>query len=487
MARRWSLGRRPPRDGDAPLVASSAVVDLSPGGAGFKILREGWQKQAWGYYRTQGEYRYAIDWEASALSRVRLRAATMVPGADEPEIIDDGIAAEIVAAIGGGTSGQAAMMSRFTVLLQVPGDSYGLVTGDPVNGSSWDVHSAETVKVSGSTMQVQTGPGTWETVPPDTVKVRVWNSDSLYPWLATSPSQAAVPILDEIDLYNREIVSTLTSRLASRGIIVIPQEISFPGLANNANAPNALATQLIEIGQEAIRNPGSAGAAIPFVVEVPAQYADAIRHMRIDTEMSSDVVEKRDRALIRLATTMNIPTEVSTGSGGMNHWGAWQMEDSAIKIHLSPIAETICGGITTGYLRPALRVVGWPEERVMRTVVWYDLSELKQKPDSMGNAVQIFDRMELSGAALREAGGMDESSAPTEEERTTQILTRLAYNGQMITDALTQLSGIPSSPAPAPGVPPTDDTASTPPDAPDAGAGSSVPDTIADIPEFNGR
>ncbi len=484
MASRWTLNRRK-RDAvspDEPLVAAATVIDTN---RDLRIQRDGWQKEAWDYYHTQGEYRYAIDWAASANSRVRLRAARMDPGADEPEVVDEGPVAEIVDGIGGGPAGQAELMRRFTTLLQVPGDSYGLATGE-TNNSLWNVYAPTVIKGGKNSMQVQVGPSEWRRVTNEELPVRVFNADPEYPWLATSPSQSVVGVLAEIDLYNRHIVATLTSRLASNGLLILPQEISFAGQAQNAQAPNALIPQLIEVASQAIRNPGSAAAAIPIPLEVPAQYADVIRHLSLASEVSTEILDARDKALVRLARSLNVPAEILTGIGGVNHWGAWQIEDSAIKIHLSPIIETICGGLTKGYLEPTLAALGIGSPPGSEYVVWYDTSELQQKPDKGERAVQLFDRVEISGAALRAAGGFDEGDAPTPDERDQQILTRLAYNGQEITSAYAALT---DTPVPASPAQPTGESAPTPPGAEDAGTGpdTAVPDTIADMPPVGTR
>jgi hypothetical protein len=488
VAKRWTLGHREkiiiPSTASETLTAAATLVENS---RTLYIQRDAWQSAAWGYYHTQGEFRYAIDWCASANSRVRLRAARMDPGADEPEIIDSGPVADIVNGIGGGPGGQAQLMSRFTTLLQVPGDSYGLVSGTS-ESSRWEVYAASIIKKAGTTLQVQTGQSEWETVPADKVPVRVYNADAERPWLATSPSQSVIGVLGEIDLYNRHIITTLTSRLASNGLLILPQEMSFAGLPTSSQAPNALIPQLIEVASQAIKDPGSAAAAIPIPLEVPSQYADVIRHLSFASEVSDKILDARDKALVRLARSLNVPAEILTGIGGVNHWGAWQIEDSAIKIHLSPIIETICDGLTVGYLEPALKAAGIvPEDRLSRYVVWYDVSELQQKPDLAERAVQLHDRVAITDEALRAAANFDEGAKPTDEQARRQILTRLAYNGQPMTDALATLTGtpVPSSPS----VAPTDAPGPTPPGAgTDDGTGPTpaIPDTIAEITDAQG-
>jgi hypothetical protein len=488
VAKRWTLGQREkitlPPVADGTLTAAAQLVEPS---RSLYIQREGWQDQAWAYYHTMGEYRYAIDWTAAANSRVRLRAGLMDPGADEPEVLDSGPVAEIVDGIGGGPGGQAALMSRLTTLLQVPGDSYAFATGTG-SLSTWEAYAASIVKIQGNVLRVQTGPSEWATMGPGTLPVRIWNADAERPWLATSPSQSVLGTLGEIDLYNRHIIATLTSRLASNGIIILPKELSFPGQATGAQAPNALVPQLIEVASQAIKNPGSAAAAIPIPFEVPAEFADLVRHLTFSSDVSDQILEAREKALVRLARSLNVPTEILTGMGSVNHWGAWQIEDAAIKVVLSPLCETICNGLTVGYLEPALKAarIPVPEDGRSRYVVWYDLSELQVKPDQAERAIQLHDRVAINDEALRAAGGFDEGSKPTPAQAQQQILTRLAYNGQMITDALTALTGTPVSASTT--ATPTGERANPPGTDEDADTGPtpSVPDTMDDVPDGAG-
>lgn len=474
--------RRPHRsvEPETALTASTQAVDVGRGTKDL-IRRMSWQQDVWNFYETNGEYAYAIDWAAQANSRMRLKAARIAPGADEPEILDSGPAVDVMDAFAGGIDGQSSLLSSGTKLLQVPGDSYA---AGRQNGSvqEWDMYAPDVCRMSGGVFEIQTSESSYERLGPDALVIRIYNKDPRRQWLATSPSRGAVGVLGEIDLVNRHIITTLTSRLASNGLLILPQEMSFAGTAQNADGPNALIPQLIEIASQAIKNPGSASAAIPIPLSVPGQWADAIKHLTFAGVLDDKILELRDRSLIRLARSLNVPAEILTGVGGVNHWGAWQIEDSAIKIHLSPIMETMCAGFTRGYLIPALKVLNVPTQDTdgSRYLVWYDASELEQKPDQAERAVQLHDRAVISDAALREASGFDEQSAPSPDELETQILTRLAYNGQKITDALTELTGAPTTPVPGPaGEPTPDDSLSPESDGP--GTGLVVPDTIAEL------
>lgn len=477
---RWNWFRRA---ADPPaLTASTQVMDVGRGTKDL-IRRMSWQLDAWGFYETSGEYAYAIDWAAQANSRMRLKAAKVVPGSDEPEILDSGPAVDLMDALAGGVGGQSELLSTGTRLLQIPGDSYA-VGRQKGALQRWNMYAPDICRMSGGVFEIQVAESSYERLGPDDLIIRIYNKDPRKPWLATSPSRACIGVLGEIDLINRHIVTTLTSRLASNGLLILPQEMSFAGTAQNADAPSALIPQLIEVASQAIKNPGSASAAIPIPLSVPGEWADAVRHLTFAGVLDDKILDLLLGSLTRLARSLNVPAEILTGVGGVNHWGAWQIEDSAIKIHLSPIVETICDGLTEGYLLPGLRAMGVPTEETDGTsyVVWYDTSELEQKPDLAERAVQLHDRVAISDSALREASGFDPQSAPTAEEAKTQILTRLAYNGQKITDALTELTGTPTTPVPESGGAPTPAGAPLSPGPNDSGTGPNIPDTIANMP-----
>lgn len=476
---RWKWGRGPIRR-DESLTASTQIVDTTRGTRDL-IRRASWQIDAWNYYATNGEYAYAIDWAAQANSRMRLKAAKLVPGADEPEILDSGPAVDVMDALAGGIGGQSELLAQGTRLLQIPGDSYA-VGRQRGSVQDWTMYAPDVCRMSAGVFEVQTAESTFERIEPGSLVLRIYNKDPRFQWLATSPSRACIGILGEIDLISRSVITTLTSRLASNGLLILPQEMTFPGVAQTSDGPSALINQLIEVASQAIKNPGSASAAIPIPIQVPGQWIEAIRHLTFAGVLDEKLLDLLMNALTRLARSLNVPAEILTGVGGVNHWGAWQIEDSAIKIHLSPIVETMCQGLTVGYLLPALESLGVPiqEEDGTRYLVWYDASELEQKPDLGERAIQLHDRVAISDAALREATGFDEQSAPTPDEARTQILTRLAYNGQQVTDALTELSGVPATPVPGPGGPTPDGSLSPEPEGP--GTGITIPDTIADMP-----
>lgn len=419
------------------------------------IQKKRWQDEAWDQWRAQGELWYATEWKANAVSRVRLKAAKIVPGADEPEIVETGPAAELVDRLAGGIGGQSPLMKSFSIKLDIAGDSY-IVTYEDDNGV-WNtgVYSADVIrKESGGGFSIQVDESGWVPLPEESLVVRVWNQDEQFPWLAISPTEPALGTLREVDLYNRRIITELTSRLASNGLLFIPDEVTFPVRDEYSDANDPFISELIDVMQKAIQNPGSAAAALPIPVRVTTEMIDKFRHMEFSGNVVEETLSGRDRALTRLAKMLNVPAEVLTGMGDVNHWGAWQIEDSAIKVHVIPTVETICRGLTVGYLLPGLASAslaeydedGEPNEELAdgeQYVVWYDTSELEKKPDLGEKAVQLHDRVAISDAALRRATGFDDGDAPTESERNEQILVKLAYNGQQAVNSYELLTGTP--------------------------------------------
>src|SRR3546814_10398947 len=111
-------------------------------------------------------------------------------------------------------------------------------------------------------------------------------------------------------------------------------------------------------------------------IKVPAEYVDKIKHIDFTLKIDEKIIEKRDSAIKRLASQLNVPPEVLLGMSDLNHWNAWISDENNLKVNTAPDAELIAGALTTGYLQPRLRASG--VEDWANWVVWYDLSELNK-------------------------------------------------------------------------------------------------------------
>lgn len=452
-------------------VALTAAAQLLLGSEMQRPLQgESWQAEAWGFYDSLGEFNYGCEWFAEALSRVRLVAAKITPGGDEPEVLTEGPAAELVTSLLGGTDGHAQLLRSLGIQLSVPGDAYFigreateaevqggvLLDAEPDQfGRVWTVQPVETVRASRRAAhnifgimrrgwEIQVDDARWVPLPKESLVCRVWDRHERYPWRAMSPAKAALPIMREIDMYNRYIVATLVSRVALNGMLFIPDEVTFPVNPNYENSADPFVAELLDIMRAAIKNPGSPASAAPLPLRVPAEMIEKFRHFTFATPLDQKIFEHREQALHRLATTLNLPAEIMTGMGETNHWSSWQLEESAIKIHISPKAEIITRCLTMGYLHPMLQSVDESTRTKTgeRIIMWYDTSELTQRPDRSASALELRRMMVITDEAARREAGFDEADAPNDDELERMVLMTLAVNPQTAAPALKELTGL---------------------------------------------
>lgn len=448
------------------------------------VIKREWQREAWDFYHAMGEFWYGVTWKANAMSRVRLVAAKLAPGGDEPEILrddspgdpgEDGESSQaastltdldrqvvqIVERFGGGIGKQSAILKSLTVQLSVPGEGFIVGEQDVLDDATgeltepkWCVYSADeirrkeigTAKKTSTKILSRIGPGVaraesryevqveennWRPLSGESVVCRVWQPDEQFHWRAASAALAALPILREIDLYNRRIIADLISRLASNGLLIIPQEATFAVNKQFKDAPDPFIAEFIDTASKAIKNPGSASAAIPIPIRVPAELVEKFKHIPFATKWENQIIQDRDAAIKRLAVTMDMPEEVLTGVQNVNHWTAWQIDESGIKIHIAPLAEIMVDALTSSYLVPMMQAASLPPvaEDGSRYVIWYDVTELTAKPDLGDAADKAHADGSINDEAYRREKGFTEADAPTDEELKKQILRFLAFQG----------------------------------------------------------
>jgi hypothetical protein len=465
----------------APNAITAAAAPVA--GPRTELIRntDGWQEEVWEFHDTLGEFRYATDWEAKRFSRVRLYAAKLEAGADEPVRAKAGTGVDLMTAFAGGPGGQAQIMGGLATQLRVPGEGYLIV--ENVSGiEKWSVRSIDEVRAARQRYEVidENSPksgNNWRPLAPDSMApIRVWRPNKRWHHLADSPTRAARSTMRELELVNRHIIAQYLSRLASAGVLLFPQEVTFPVREEFADAPDPFIAEWIEMAAEAIRTPGTASGVVPIPIKVPAEYVDKIKHLDFTLKIDEKIIEKRDSAIKRLASQLNVPPEVLLGVSDLNHWNAWISDETSLKVDVAPDAELVCQAMTTGYLQPRLKASG--VEDFAQWVVWYDMSELTLRPDRSADAIQLYDRMEINGKALRRETGFAESDKPNSEELKEQglrvIISTLPSGGPSALGVLTGqrvdiTSVTPDGAAPAPAPPPEAESAPegerSPPDA----------------------
>lgn len=420
------------------LVASASVLSPSrQNNPDYSAI----QQQLWDYYARLEEFSAAVSWKGNALSRVRLLAAEYIPGGDEPLPLAEGPAADAVARLAGGIGGQAQLMRLMGIHYNVAGEGWLVGQVDDEGEEIWAVYSADELRVNNGVYQLKLGESSrsWVALGDDIMVVRFWRPDERYSYRASSIASHALGAMTELDLINKRIIAETVSRLASNGILLYDQDrLSFSQLPNpdGADGQDPFAVVLAEVGSRGIKDAQSAEAALKLPIGVrlgeatDVKLSDVMHVLDLSNPIDDKLIPQRESAIRRLATALDLPSDVLLGVSGMNHWGAAQVEESGIKLHIAPDAETICHALTKGYLTPVLRAGGdsLTGPNGGRIVVWYDPSEIVMRPDKSEHAMQAYDRMEINGKAFRREIGLSEADkpSPTEIEDMTDLLVRRA-------------------------------------------------------------
>ncbi len=446
--------RRPRRPQWNSLVAAAELM-VAPNKAlkGQVTKTEAWQASAWEFFDTVGELRFGVSWIANAMSRVNLVAAapSTNPG-DEPSIItpeQEGWtagqirAAEIVQMIAGGSSGQGQMLASFGTHLTLTGIGWLVAepdlddpTGDVF--TSWNVYSSDELRsTGGGDVEIALGPRIWRPLHPNAIVIKVWRKHPRRSWEPDAPTHGVLGVLREIDLLQKHIQASAQSRLAGAGLLALPSEAVFPpgqgfqSSIDDINSDNqntrppddTFVETLIDAMTTPIADRGSAAAVVPLVVKIPGEFVDKVKHISFATPFDGHVLDLMESAISRLSLGLDIPPEVLTGKGGMNHWGSWQVQEEAITLHIEPLSETVCHALTVGYLKAALESEGFDPDEAM---VWYDTSDLRTRPDKSSGAIAAYDRNELSAEALLRELGLSLDDLPSDEEKREKVLLGVA-------------------------------------------------------------
>lgn len=460
------------------LTAASTAVPAHRWGKVVKPSGEGkkWQPEAWDMLDNVGELSFALLWKTALLSRFRLVASDIDPETGKPTGSTENAAAKaIVAQIAGGVAGQSQMLGRLAPLMMIPGEGW-LAIIYPDGQEQWHVLSTDEIKTRGDDVEITLQDGTTYKLDKavDTLS-RIWRQDPRQSWLAWSPVKAALPILRRIVRMEQNIEAAGKSRQAGNGILVLPREISMPTAPAprgepDPDAPNLppppappsrfasadeIRIALQEAMSKAIDDPSSAAALVPIVLTVAGDYVDKIRHIKFDSEVSEKAQAAQEKAVRRLAMTLDMPPEVLLGLADLNHWSLYGVEEEAVRWHAAPEMETICAALTEQLLRPML---GAGAENV---VIWYDTSDVEAEPDQLAKVSAAYkDGVVNAEAYIRELGlsveedGYDLTTetgwalwAVDQVRRTPQLLPQLLPVLRMLVPALSGLPELPAAPA----------------------------------------
>lgn len=425
------------------LIASAARVNLNRENAWkeFRLRDEEWQRECWRMYDVVGELHFAAGYIGSACSRVRIYVAEVDEvGRIGSEVDGDEEVQALADSAFGGAAAKAEALRSLGINLTVPGEAYiiGRAARSEIDSDKWIIVSPSELRRQGERLIIDTGFGKEEIIPSRDIVIRVWTPHPRKMRLADSPTRAALPVLREIEQLTKFVFSQIDSRLAGAGILPIPNNVDFPHGDDQAGGAEGLMQALTDAATASLSGHGSAAALVPILVEMPTEAINAMpdKPIRFESELSDKAKDLRDEALRRLSLALDMPPEVLTGTGDTNHWSAWHIEESAVKIHVEPLMNRICHALTVAYLQPALKALGKDPNKYAFA---FDTAPLTVRPDRLKDTLMLFEQGVVNADAVLRAGNYNPSiDAPTEEEETARFIKEL-----MLRDpTLIQIPGI---------------------------------------------
>ena len=408
------------------IVASSMSYPGARGKKAQRPTKKPWQREAWEFYDLVGELHYAATWISSVCSRAVLVAAVRNsdglvspsdPESDESRILDE---------LFGGVKGQSQMIRALALHLFVAGECYIVgrsrqeEDGGVAEEDLWEVVGIEEIDSNGDVWTLKyEGRTPINLTETDTV-FRVWQPHPRNRMLADSPVRSVLPVLREIRFFDRHIQSQSRSRLTGNGLLLMPAEIQFAGTDGTPQQSAAALSEVLGtsmVNAQECDGEQSAEDQVPVVVTAPGEHIGNARWMTFWSDLDEKAYEMRSGAVRRLALGLDIPQEIVTGTGEMNHWGAWQVEESSVKAHIEPLLDLITTFLSVDYLQP---VSGNDT-----AIVAHDTTELRLRPNRSREAIELYDRGVLSPETTLRETGFTTTDAPDDDDRRLWILHQM--------------------------------------------------------------
>lgn len=465
-----------------PLTAAAAQVKLDDKTEAelFKARRlsasTAWQSEAWEYYDSIGEVKYAFNLVASVVSRIRLYAAAISNPDQAPspingvEKVDDRLAAAAQRALDRLSSaygGQPGLLKDAALNLQVTGECYLVQIPERIGSGlpeTWDMRSTDELQVDskgnyiinprrdiGGGTSSMMSQGNKEAIPlPKSAFVgRIWRAHPRYSQEADSSLRGLLDLCAELLLLNRTFRATARSRL-NAGALYLPDGLSvaagpdpdYPydedGNYNESytaeEAADDFEDQLIDAMTTPIKDEDSASAVVPLIIRGPAELGDKIKQFKFERSFDPALAQRADRVLERIMQGLDVPKDVVTGLANVKYSNALQIDEALYKAHIEPLMLLIVDALTVVYLRPYLIANGYPEEEVKNVCVWYDPSLVATRNDRAADADMGFDKLAVSYDSWRRAHGFADSDAPDPKE----FVLRMIIQKGMVTPELTE-------------------------------------------------
>lgn len=428
---------------------------------------EGWQALALDMYDAVPELRAAARITGQAMSQCRLVIARVTDGEpaplnigtpEEPGPDADHPAQQLLEGFAGGQGGQAAWLDMLGVHLTVTGESISVgaldtTTPNESRVAEWATYSPEQVTARNKSIVVKLGDSMGDEVLVDEERdgvtaVRIWRPHPRHSWMADSAAKAAIGAMNEIILYDQHIESTAISRLISAGLLCIPDGMTLPGLLAEDDADDVdvdpFMRFLMTTMSTAIKDRKSAAARVPIMLRGDKEDIAAIKHILFSTPFDEEILALRDAAIRRLSVAVDMPAEMLTGMGELQHWTGALVTQDWVNHYLQALMQLACGSLTTGWLHRAMKERG--EENYGDLIVWFDSSSVRVRENIGPETQWAWENGLVGDDTVRRIFGFDDSDAPTDKEFNRHVLLTMLKGSPALAPLIFPLLGFKLTP-----------------------------------------
>lgn len=385
------------------LVAAASRRDIKSVKPGESIKQEAWQARLWDFYRSLGAVHYGVNFKKNAAGKIRYFAAELDPEDPDgdPVETENEAALAAVARLRSRFGGLKEIVAEFVVHLSVPGEGY-LVGRDGLEGEEWDVWSideAERARNPAGIVNADAAEGD-----SGSFTARIWRPDPQDRTKADSPLRPVAQQCEQLLLLEDSVGALAKSRL-SAGFFYLPSELDI-------GDEKEFEEEMIAVLTTPIKESDSAARWAPGLIRGPAAYYNQLGPITFSREIDSTFAAMRDELTGAIAAGLDLPAEIILGKTDLNHWTAWEIDESAFRDHIDPDILLVLDSMTRGYLRPALEAA--KVENPENFLIWRDLSDLGQRPPSIAEATALFDRGIVSSEYMRGLINATDDDAPIE-------------------------------------------------------------------------
>ncbi len=429
-------------------LTASALTVQQKNSQDIRRLVQPWQAEAMSYYDLVPEVSFAATFMSQMLSRVRLFPARLDPKTKEPEEITDGAPVEILDRIKDRSGGRSEFQRGYGKLKFLIGEVYATASPDEDLEEVWECLSPNELRVQPQGIATRfrapmlsgdqyiigndaatikrfggpLGPEFREQGPDVILVYRMWRPHPAYSWLADCSMKASRLLLEELVLSSYSVKAQLKSRLNTVGALFMPEEASFPSVGNDPDEDpqsDLLQQRFSNAILAAIREPGTASAMSPIIVQMAGEFIKDVQHIRFnDTTGELAEIAQRSEMVARFGVGAELPPEMFKSMEDTNHWSAWLVDKQTWDSYGLPASMEMASDINAAYFQPACREAGVKDWQ--NIMIGVDPAEVINHPNRSKDALDLFDRLLISGDVAREQLGYNDNDRMGQREKNEQ-------------------------------------------------------------------